>query len=241
MPVKSVPTVGWTRGTIEATIRLVTSQQRQALAQRVRAEMERQNLDNVRLSRKAKISEKTISRIINAKLAPRYSTVERLSVGLGLAPDELWQVLGAEPELDISPDTPDLSKPTEADTDRLDAIEQRLGRIEMLLSGQSEADGVDVTATGVVFAGPGSGKTATFIQQTLGSIRTDLDRLLDKQHRVEEDLGPLARDPEAARDVLNWAAQVLAERGRDVGRRETQSRAARDRLAGRATGSSPSS
>lgn len=149
--------MGWTRGDIEATIRLVTQEQRQALARRVRAEMERQNLDNVRLSRKSGVSEKTISRLINAKMAPRYSTLERVSQALGLKANDLWTSIGHEPTPPSPEETPDPFARDGTDADRrLDTdaqltelrrevadVKDQLGQLVGLLTG-------DPTKTAVI-------------------------------------------------------------------------------------------
>lgn len=116
--------MGWTRGSVEATIRLVTQQQRLFLADLVRGEMERQNLTNALLAQRAKVAEKTVSRIINAKLAPRYGTVERISTGLGLEPSALWTALGEAIPATRSHETPDLVAALGAS--QLDRIEAQL-------------------------------------------------------------------------------------------------------------------
>ena len=84
MPVNQVPTLGWTRGSVAATIQLVTQQQRDEIAARVRAEMARQGLTNPALARKADLAEKTISRLINARRDARYDTLDRVSRALGV-------------------------------------------------------------------------------------------------------------------------------------------------------------
>lgn len=131
--------MGWTRGDIEATIRLVTSEQRQALANRVRALMEDQNLDNVRLARASGVSEKTISRIINAKLAPRYSTLERLSRALGLAENELWVGIGVTASATARAKTPD---PFPASPDLAGVLAQINDKFDQILANQARFDGL---------------------------------------------------------------------------------------------------
>lgn len=88
-PDPRVPTLGWTKGDIAATIRLVTQQQRDEIAARVRAEMERQGFTSSRLARKANLSEKTISRVINGRKDPRYDTLERIANALGVEESDL--------------------------------------------------------------------------------------------------------------------------------------------------------
>jgi hypothetical protein len=64
------------------------------------------------------------------------------------------------------------------------------------------------------------------------AIRSGLDRLLAARDQAMRELGPLATDPEAARDVLDWLSRLTAQQDRDLGRDELRSRGARDRLAG---------
>lgn len=89
MPVKSVPTLGWTRGSVAATILLVTQQQRDALAERVRGEMEKRGWNNPKLARETGLSEKTISRVINGRKDPRLDTIERIAKAFEVSEQEL--------------------------------------------------------------------------------------------------------------------------------------------------------
>jgi transcriptional regulator with XRE-family HTH domain len=89
MQVKAVPTLGWTRGSVAATILLVTQEQRDQIAMRVRTLMAEQGHTNAALAYKAGVSEKTISRLINGKLDSRYDTIEKVAVALGLEEQEL--------------------------------------------------------------------------------------------------------------------------------------------------------
>jgi hypothetical protein len=54
MEVKDVPTLGWTRGSVAATILLVTQEQRDQIARRVRVLMQEQGLTNASLAFKAR-------------------------------------------------------------------------------------------------------------------------------------------------------------------------------------------
>jgi transcriptional regulator with XRE-family HTH domain len=77
--------MGWTRGSVASTIRLVSQQQRMEIARRVKAEMDRQGMSSVRLARRADISEKTVSRLINARFNPSDHTLERIADALGVS------------------------------------------------------------------------------------------------------------------------------------------------------------
>src|SRR5437764_10961559 len=89
MAVKSVPTLAWTRGSVAATILLVTQQQRDQVAARVRAEMAQRGWNNPKLAREADLSEKTISRLINGRKDARLDTLERVASAFGIPQIEL--------------------------------------------------------------------------------------------------------------------------------------------------------
>lgn len=119
MEVKQVPTLGWTRGNVAATIQLVTKKQREDIAQRVREGMQREGLTNAALARRADLAEKTVSRLINAKLEPRYDTLDRVAKALGMSEKDLRGAVGK---------TPDLSSAGDLD-ERLASIEQKLDQL----------------------------------------------------------------------------------------------------------------
>ena len=131
MPVKGhrqkVPTLGWTRRDVAATIRLVTQQQRDEIAARVRAEMDRQGFTNSKLARDAGLAEKTISRVVNARIDPRYDTLERIAKALGVEEKDLR---GAPP----SPLGLGSPSPEDDDQDSLERIEAALVDIRDLLA-----------------------------------------------------------------------------------------------------------
>lgn len=110
-------------GSAAATIRLVTQQQRDEIAARVRAEMDRQGLTNSRLARLADLSEKTISRLINARKDPHYDTLERVARALHVPEEHLRPALPAPLGLGAS-----------VDGSQLDRIEQGVKKILDLLT-----------------------------------------------------------------------------------------------------------
>lgn len=124
MAVKEVPTLGWTRGSLRAKIALVTDQHRQEIAARIREAMAHEGLTNSSLARRADLSEKTVSRLINAKMDPRYDTLERVAKALGVTERELRGV----------PSAPlGLQDASGGGTDAAAEILERLDRIESLV------------------------------------------------------------------------------------------------------------
>lgn len=89
MSVNPVPTLGWRRETVAATILQVTQDQRDQMAARARKLMEEQHYTNASLAYEAKVSEKTVSRLINASREPRYATLERIATALNVSVEEL--------------------------------------------------------------------------------------------------------------------------------------------------------
>lgn len=106
MPVKSVPTLGWRRESVAATILQVTQDQRDQMAVRARKLMEDKRYTNASLAYEAKVSEKTVSRLINGKREPRYDTIERIAKALDVTAEALTGPppaplgLGEESQLD---------------------------------------------------------------------------------------------------------------------------------------------
>lgn len=130
-------------------------------------------------------------------------------------------------------ETPEPFAKTDTQAERLEAIEDRLGRIERqlaIITGVSmEAVGADVPpGPDIVIAAPGSGKTATAsLIQVVKAVQRDVDELLSHRREAEEQLRGF--DVESARDLLNLVQEVQARQGREVGKRELQSRAATGR------------
>lgn len=177
MEVKPVPTLGWTRGSVAATILLVTQEQRDQIAKRVRTLMQEQGFTNAALAYEAGVAEKTISRLINAKKESRYDTLDKVARALGITEQELRGPPPSPLGLDVAP-TNGVEAPDPV-LERLDAIDAKL------------AD------------------------------------LLAYREQVEEELGHF--DPEAARDFFRLMQELRSRQGRDLGRRELQSRRAAGR------------
>lgn len=105
--------------------------------------MERQGLNNPRLAQKAGISEKTVSRLINARKDPRLNTLERVGTALGLG----------EAGLLPSGETPDLLGQMNGDgrsassdlATQLAEINQRLAAMERALEKLVTAQAVVVS------------------------------------------------------------------------------------------------
>lgn len=113
--------MGWTRRSATATIRLMSVDQREAMAQRVAALMDARGLTNEALAFKAGVATKTVSRILNARHESRAGTVTKIATALGV--DE-WELRGS-PVYAQQPSTgttPDLS----GAVSQLDRIEQKL-------------------------------------------------------------------------------------------------------------------
>lgn len=112
-----------------ARILLVTDQHRQEIAARIRAGMAREGLTNSALARRADLSEKTVSRLINAKMDPRYDTLERVAKALGVSEKDLRGAPTAPLGLDATGGDRDVAAEL---IERLDRIEARL---ELLATG----------------------------------------------------------------------------------------------------------
>lgn len=153
--------------------------------------------------------------------------LKKLARFLGTTPDYIEY--GGRNRRQTNGPTPALLEPG-TDSARLSAIEDRLERIErqleLLVGVSTEAVGVDLPPTDVVYGTTGSGKTAGLVQ-VIGSVRRDLDELLTYRREAQEQLRGF--DVEEARDLLNLVQEVQARQGREVGRREIQSRAATGR------------
>lgn len=148
MAVKSVPTLGWTRGSVAATILLVTQQQRDEIAARVRAEMAQRGWNNPKLAREAGLSEKTISRLINARKDARLDTIERVAQAFGVDPREIQGPPPAPLGL-----VADNGRPTQ-----LDEIEAKLDRILDLLARDQIVEGVQKDAQQAAQPAPATGQ-----------------------------------------------------------------------------------
>jgi transcriptional regulator with XRE-family HTH domain len=122
MEVKPVPTLGWTRGSVAATILLVTQDQRDQIAMRVRALMQEQGFTNASLAYNAGVAEKTVSRLINGKKDSRYNTIDKVARVFGLEEQELRGPQSAPLALDSGPS-------------QLDRIEQTLNELVERLVG----------------------------------------------------------------------------------------------------------
>lgn len=133
MPVKPVPTLGWRRETVAATILQVTQDQRDQMALRTRKLMETKHLTNVSLARKAEVAEKTVSRLINAKREPRYDTIERVAKALGVSAQDL---MGTPPA--------PLGLGAPQNGDRLSRLEDKLDRILYALNAATDEEALQV-------------------------------------------------------------------------------------------------
>lgn len=110
--------MGWTKRNVAATIRLMSVDQREAMAQRVAALMDAQGLTNEALAFKAGVATKTISRILNARHESRAGTVTKIAAALEV--DE-WELRGSPvyAQRPLNGTTPDLS--FDAQLDRIEA------------------------------------------------------------------------------------------------------------------------
>lgn len=125
MEVKAVPTLGWTRGSVAATILLVTQEQRDQIAKRVRTLMQEQGFTNAALAYEAGVAEKTISRLINAKKESRYDTLDKVARALGITEQELRGPPPAPLGLDAAAPANGAEVPASV-LERLDAIDEKL-------------------------------------------------------------------------------------------------------------------
>lgn len=136
MPVKSVPTLGWTKRSVAATILFVTEEQQREIARRVAALMEAQSLTNEKLAFKAGVSTKTVSRVLNARNESRGGTLEKIAAALGVSEWDLRPVppdpLGldaAVPEPDVVSQLARIDQRLSAIEDAVDALTKQAGRL----------------------------------------------------------------------------------------------------------------
>lgn len=101
------------------TLMLVTDDQREATAARIRELMAQQCLDQTALARKADLSEKTISRLLNSEMDARYKTLNQIAKALGVTEQELRGIEVTPPAAEI--------------VERLNRIEAQIERLTTVL------------------------------------------------------------------------------------------------------------
>lgn len=82
--------MGWTRRNVAANLLLDLDVQRREAGRRVAALMEAKGWTHEDLAHEAKVSVKTVSRVVNGKHESRNNTIERIANALGKEKDEIW-------------------------------------------------------------------------------------------------------------------------------------------------------
>lgn len=124
MPVKSVPSMGWTRRSASVSVLLAMDDYREQAGRRLRELREQRGMSQEELAGAAKLSVKTISRFENGKHDGRRGTLRQLAEALHVTEEIITGPPPAPLGLGVSPEQ-----------SQLDRIEARLERIESLLSG----------------------------------------------------------------------------------------------------------
>lgn len=89
MPVKSAPSMGWTRKSAAVSVLLAMDEYREEAGRRLRQLREQRGLSQEELAAAAKLSVKTISRFENGKHDGRRGTLRQLGEALGVSEEDI--------------------------------------------------------------------------------------------------------------------------------------------------------
>lgn len=82
--------MGWTRRNVAANVLLDLDVQRREAGRRVAALMEAKGWTHEDLAHEAKVSVKTVSRVVNGRHESRNNTIKRIAEALGTSKDAIW-------------------------------------------------------------------------------------------------------------------------------------------------------
>lgn len=189
MPVKTVPTLGWTTPDPTVTVLLVTRRQREEMGARVALLRDERGWSNEALARASGLSVKTVSRFINATHEARMATVDALAKGLDV------------PETAIRGDGPAPFGPT-ASEDHLAAIETKFeGLVADVLERLDGQDQIREAASVAIHELlERQSLILERIERHLEIVQTTEDLLVKRLEQVDERLAaPRARTGDEAR------------------------------------------